>query len=62
MNLRHSSVLLLGLLCTTATAAEDKPVDGPKRVVAQIVLKVANKDEAQQSVITEAERLGGYFS
>lgn len=62
MNLRHSAVLFLGLLCTTATAAEDKPVDGPKRVVAQIVLKVANKDEAQQSVITEAERLGGYFS
>ena len=62
MSLRHSAVLFLGLLCTPAAAADDKPVDGPKRVVAQLVLKVANKGEAQQSVITEAERLGGYFS
>jgi hypothetical protein len=53
--------LLAGLLWTGLALAQDKPADSPIRVVAQIVLKVANKDKAQQSVITEAERLGGYF-
>ncbi len=48
----------------TATANETPKSDpqGPARVTASVVLKVSNKTAAQKSVVTEADKHGGYFS
>jgi len=48
-------------MAQTATAAPDA-AEGPVRVTADVVLKVANKEKAQAAVVTKAEALKGYFS
>jgi hypothetical protein len=45
-----------------ASAEEPPKNDGPARVTAAVVLKVANKEQAQRAVIKKAEEYGGYFS
>jgi len=59
---RVGAVVLSSLWASLAMAEVPDPTDGPARVSADIVLKVSNKDTAQQSVLKKAAALGGYFS